>query len=110
MKKKQIIIQYVEEEERIDYNSRQTAYESFDRSLSLMNYLEKRLSFDLFEMIKLQLSGFDVEMQCEMAEDLVYFVKDHMVCTTGCHPADNILSACFTWIGEEFANRYPSPN
>jgi len=110
MKKKHMIIQFVEEDERTDYHTRQTEYESYEQTRPMMNYLERRLSADLFEMIKLQLSGFDVEMQCEMAEDLVYFVKDHMVCTTGCHPADNILSACFTWIGEEFANRYPSPN
>ncbi len=110
MKKKNIIIQFVEENERIDYNTRQTAYESYEQTRSMMNYLERRLSADLFEMIKLQLSGFDFEMQYEMTENLVCFVRDQMVCTTGCYPADNILSACFAWIGEEFASRRPSTN
>lgn len=110
MKKKHMIIQFVEEVERTDYNTRQTEYESYEQTRPMMNYLERRLSADLFEMIKLQLSGFDYEMQYEMTENLVCFVRDQMVCTTGCYPADNILSACFAWIGDEFARRRPFPN
>ena len=63
--------------------------------------LNRKLSPEMIEMLKMQLMAFRGDMQLEMATDLVIFAHDHLAYTTGCPSADMVLDVCYSWIAHE---------
>lgn len=63
--------------------------------------LNRKLSPEMIEMLKMQLMAFRGDMQLEMATDLVIFAHDHLAYTTGCPSADRVLDVCYAWIAHE---------
>ena len=68
---------------------------------SVMHRLEDKLSKSLLFMLNQQLLSFDSQMQQELALDMVDYVCDDIVRTTGCPSADYVLEICYAWINEE---------
>ena len=68
---------------------------------SVMRRLEHRVSKPLLFMLNQQLLGFSSQMQQELAHDMVDFVCDNIVRTTGCPSADYVLMICYAWIADE---------
>ena len=68
---------------------------------SVMNSLEDKISSSLLFMLNQQLLGFSSQMQQELALDMVDYVCDNIVRTTGCPSADYVLQICYAWINEE---------
>jgi hypothetical protein len=68
---------------------------------SVMNSLEDKISSSLLFMLNQQLLGFSSQMQQELALDMVDYVCDNIVRTTGCPSADYVLQICYAWIAEE---------
>lgn len=67
----------------------------------VMTLLENKLSRQLLLMLNQQLLGFGSSMQQELAMDMVDYVCNHIVRTTGCPSADCVLEICYAWIAEE---------
>ena len=68
---------------------------------SVMNSLEDKISSSLLFMLNQQLLGFSSQMQQELALDMVDYVCDNIVRTTGCPSADYVLQICYAWIADE---------
>lgn len=66
-----------------------------------MMTIRKKVSPGLFDLLMMQLQGFRGDMQYVMATNIMVFVFDHTVFTTGCPSADMVLDICYTWIAEE---------
>lgn len=70
----------------------------------VMNQLEDKISSSLLFMLHQQLLGFGSSMQQELAMDMVDYVNNRIVRTTGCPSADYVLEICYAWIAEEISN------
>lgn len=70
-------------------------------AFEVINCLEGKVSSALWDSIFNLLLGFSAEMQVEIADDLLDFVCDHKVHTTGCMSVDAVLKTCYRWIAEE---------
>ena len=68
---------------------------------SVMNSLEDKISSSLLFMLNQQLLSFSSQMQQELALDIVDYVSDSIVRTTGCPSADYVLQICYAWIADE---------
>ncbi len=69
--------------------------------MSIMEIVEKKVSPELYDMLKDMLLGFDDAMQLEMADDLLDFAHGHVIHTTGCPSADYVLELCYAYIADE---------
>lgn len=78
-------------------NEQQVSYEA----MKVMGYLEDELSSDLCDQLKAMLLGFSRDMQAEIASDMLMFVEDKIMFTTGCESVDYVLDVCYHWIAEE---------
>ena len=72
-----------------------------DVAMSIMEIVEKKVSPELFYMLKDMLLGFDDAMQLEIADDLLDFAHGHVIHTTGCPSADYVLDMCYAYIADE---------
>lgn len=70
-------------------------------AMSIMELFEHKVSTELFCLLKDVLLGFNDDMQLEIADDLLDFVSDRVIHTTGCPSADAALRACYQWIATE---------
>ena len=70
-------------------------------AFEVMECLKDKVSSELWDTLFNLLLGFDAEMQIELADDLLDFVCNHTVHTTGCMSADAVLKTCYKWIAEE---------
>ena len=67
----------------------------------IMESLEDKVSPELLDFIYEMLLGFHVDMQLEIADDLLDFITMNMIHTTGCKAVDLILLTCYHRIAEE---------
>ncbi len=70
-------------------------------AFQVMESMADKISPELWNLLYSMLLPFDCDMQLEMADDLLDFVCQHVIHTTGCPSADLTLKACYTWIAEE---------
>ena len=89
--------------ERVEVIERDLSYEHSIESvaMSIMEIVEKKVSPELFDMLKDMLLGFNDAMQLEMADDLLDFAHGHVIHTTGCPSADYVLDMCYAYIADE---------
>lgn len=67
----------------------------------VLQCMADKISPELWNLLYAMLLPFDCDMQMEMADDLLDFICQHVIHTTGCPSADLTLKACYTWIAEE---------
>jgi hypothetical protein len=72
-----------------------------DASMRVMEYLEDKVSAELYGMLQGVLLGFSDDMQLEIVKDLFEFVDGRVIGWTGCPSADMALRACYVWIADE---------
>lgn len=70
-------------------------------AFQVMESIADKISPELWNLLYAMLLPFECDMQLEMADDLLDFVCQHVIHTTGCPSADLTLKACYTWIAEE---------
>lgn len=70
-------------------------------AFSVLECLEDKVSDELWNFLYKIMLGFNDEMQLEIADDLLDFVCDKMIHTTGCFSADAALITCYKLIAEE---------
>lgn len=70
-------------------------------ALSTLKCIKDKVSPDLYNLIVAILLGFHEDMQLEIAADLLEFVCDNVIHTTGCPTADITLSSCYRMIADE---------
>ena len=72
-----------------------------EEATKVMGYLEDEISPELCDQLRAMLLGFSRSIQAEMAADMLMFVEDQLLFTTGCNSVDYVLEACYKWIAEE---------
>ena len=72
-----------------------------EEARKVMGFLEDEISPELCEQLSAMLLGFNKDMQAEMASDMLMFIEDQILFTTGCDSVDYVLEACYKWIAEE---------
>lgn len=70
-------------------------------AFQVLQCMADKISPELWNLLYAMLLPFDCDMQMEMADDLLDFICQHVIHTTGCPSADLTLKACYTWIAEE---------
>ena len=88
------LVEYIEEDLKDNCGVNSVACE-------VMDCLEDKVSSELWNLILNLMLGFNDEMQLEIADDLLDFVCDQKVHTTGCMSVDAVLKTCYKWIAEE---------
>lgn len=100
-KKRFSLSDYLTEEVEVIEQDLSYEYSIEGVAMSIMEIIEKKVSPELFYMMKDMLLGFDDAMQLEMADDLLDFAHGHVIHTTGCPSADYVLDMCYAYIADE---------
>lgn len=101
MTKKKVFVEKLNRRVRVINQDLRSKYGTDSVAEFVMECLEDKVSRPLYDLLKLQLLGYNDDMQLEIADSLLDFVCDEVVHSTGCPSADATLEACYTWIAAE---------
>ena len=101
MKKRKMLVQFVAKNVRVKNQDLRRDYPISCLAEIELQYLEKKVSPQLYGTLVQYLEAFHGDMQLEMVEDMVVFADEGLIHTTGCPSADAVLDLCYMWIAND---------